>query len=502
MIASSSKAPLALLLCALATASAAAQAPHDTAPALHETDGDAGVAVEPGVPQSINTNEIDAQEPHAVSSRPLPQSDAAVAPRETISEAPVSAPAIDGFGSLTQDKGGMPDDIWKSSTRETVDPLLMQLHSGVSNETLQNALANLLMTQATPPRGNGAKGWFAQRAEALVAIGKDDKAEQMIASLPASMTDASLQQALAELRLTRGEYAQVCEKLQPDALPTDTGGEGFWRKLSILCKANAGKQDEAMVGVDLLREEQHTDDLFFQEAIRKMGDRGSIIKSMPKQWTPLNIALLKLAGDTEKLREHLDAFPPSAVKYLAQDAKLDIKLREKATGRAQQLGILPDEAGRILDQPFSRPLASDVTTLVTALSTGKPVNDSDNAVIARLALDEAGIQDTRRLQRLLALMEPFGYRVPPEVWVKLSAHPERFDGEMPSASLVARIPDMAAAGRRGEVVIAAALIAGGGNVERVSDLALVPVVKALLASGFEKEARAVAAAAVKSYSTH
>lgn len=96
-------------------------------------------------------------------------------------------------------------------------------------------------------------------------------------------------------------------------------------------------------------------------------------------------------------------------------------------------------------------------------------------------------------------MEPFGYQVPPEVWDKLFVHRERYDGELPPASLVSRMTDAANAGRRGEVIILAALVAGGGDLEHASDLVLLPVVKALMAAGFEKEARDLVYAAVKSY---
>jgi len=468
------------LLALLMSASAAlAEAPHDIAPALND-DGMQGDAASP--PSDA-------------------QGSVAVTPGDAISESPVSAPAIDGFGTLEQGKGALPEDIWKGSARATADPLLAALHTGIANATLQDLLTRLLMTQAAAPEGSAGQSWFTLRVNALIAMGQDEKAEQMIASLPASMTDASLLQIATELKLARGEYDQACEKAQPDALPADNGGEAFWHKLVIFCEAHAGKQDEAMVGLDLMREEQHTDDLFFQEAIHRIGDRAVVIKANPKQWSFLSVALLRLAGDMEKLKDHMDALPPIAVKYLAMDDRLDAKLREKAALRAEQLGIVPENEGnRTPEQPFARPLASDVTTLVAALSSGKPPNDADNAVIARLALDDAGLGDSRRIQRLLTLMEPFGYRVPPDVWQKLFLHRERYDGELPPASLVSRMTDAAAAGRRGEVIVLAALIAGSSDLERASDLALLPVIKALMAAGFEKEARSAAAAAVKSYS--
>jgi hypothetical protein len=473
----SNKTLFALLLSAGSAWAAPGTPPHSTAPSFEE-----------GVMDSDTGEQGD-------------QPEVAVQPGGSISESSVSAPPIDGFGTLEQGKGALPEDIWKVSAHDATDPLLREIRAGVADETLRGLLTGLLMTQANPPQGAGRQSWFLLRVNALIAIGADDKAGQMVASLPASMTDASLLELETSLKLARGEYDHACQKAQPGALPPDDNDDGFWRKLSILCQAYAGKQDEAMVGIDLMREERHVDDLFFQEAIRRIGDKTSPVRANPKQWSPLNVALLRIAGDMEKLKNNMDAFPPVAVKYIAQDASLDVKLRERATARAQQLGVLPgSEGSKTPEQPFARPLASDVTTLVAALRSGKAPNDADNAVIARLALDDAGIGDSRRIQRLLTLMEPFGYHVPPEVWEKLFIHRERFDGEMPPATLIARINDAALSGKRGEVIVLAGLITGDTEVDKVSDLGLLPVIKALIAVGFEKEARSVAYEAVKGYS--
>lgn len=433
---------------------------------------------------------------------PDAQAGVATAPDGAITETSVSAPPIDGFGILEQGKGALPEDIWKGSTRDTADPLLQDMRTGIANGTLQTLVTHLLMTQAVPPQGSGkGQSWFALRINALISIGQDESAEQMISSLPASMADASLLQLQTGLKLVRGEYDNACQNVQPGAVQPDPTGEDFWHKLAIMCQARAGKQDEAMVGVDLLREEHHTDDLFFQEAIRRIGDKTTPIKDNPKQWTLLNVALVRLANDTEKLKSSIEAFPAVAAKYMARDASLDIKLRERAQVRAQLLGVMPTpEGNKPPEQPFSRPLASDVTTLVAALGSDKPPNSADNAVIARLALDESGVIDSRRVQRLLTLMEPFGYHVPQEIWQKLFLHPERFDGDVPPAALVGRINDASNAHRSGEVILLSALITSGSDVDRISDLALLPIIKALIAAGYEKEARVIAHDAVKAYS--
>jgi len=467
----------ALFLLISSAAAIAAEPPRDIAPPIAITDS------------NVSTEDAPAE---GLDASPVP-----------ISTAPVGKPSIEGFGTLEENKGGLPATVWKNSTRESAGGLLHQIRSGVADEVVLGLTTRLLMTEAAPPEGTG-EDWFALRVRALIALGQDEKAEQLIAAVPASMTSDTLRQLQVELLLLRSDVDSACRTAATFASGRDPGDTiaVFWKKLAILCLAHAGKKEEAMVGMDVLHEESQMNDLFFQEAIRKMNDKMAVIKTFPKKWSLFDVELIRLAGDTDKLKEHFDALPPVTLKYLAQDTSQEIKFREKATLKAQQFGILPiKETNKNPELPFAKNLASDVTTLVMALGSGKPANEADNAVIARLALDEGvGIQDCRRVQRLLTLMEPFGYKVTPPIWQKLFDHKIRFDGEVPPAVLVARMNEAQQAGRSGEVVLFAALIMEGADTDKIPDLALLPIVKALKASGFEKEARALAFNAVKGYS--
>ncbi len=419
----------------------------------------------------------------------------------SISVATIEKPSLEGFGTIDQSSGGLPASIWKGSTREAAETLLEEVHAGVANETLMNLTGQLLMTQAAPPQGPSLQDWFILRVQTLITLGADDKAGQMLASVPVSMSTDAIRRLNAELLLLHGDTDNAC-KLSASITPDIHSTSGvFWEKLIIMCKARSGKYDEAMVAMDILREENQLTDPFFQEAIHKLGDKTATIKSIPKNPTIFDVALLHLTGDTDKLKERLDNVPPVVLKYLAQDATLDIKFREKALGKAQLMGVMPvKEGSKLPEQPFAKPLASDVSTLVRALGSGKAPNESDNVVIARLALDEGvAVQDSRRVQRLLTLMQPFGYKVTPAVWQKLFEHRLRFDGDVPPASLVSQLNDAAQTGRKGEVIMLAALIADGNDTDKLPDLALLPIVKGLIAAGFEKEARQVAYSAVKGY---
>ncbi|HEU5047164.1 MAG TPA: hypothetical protein VFT64_04890 [Rickettsiales bacterium] len=416
------------------------------------------------------------------------------APPATIESAPMEKPSTDGFGTLTESSGGLPGTIWQSDNRAADEFLLQQLHTGISDPALHDLLVKLLMTQSTPPTGTSSNDWLTLRVNALAGIGEDDKANTMINALPPSLAADQLLELQISIALAHGDYDRACKQTPPSGSTS-----AFWKKISILCQTRAGKFDEAMVGVDMLRESS-PDDPFFQDLIRHLADRNVPLKTLPRDISLLDYSLIVMAGESNRLSDRLDSMPPIAVKYLAQDTRVDAKLREKATTKAQQLGLLPPTPSSTLpSQPFAKELASDVTTLVTALGSGQPPTDADNAVIARLAVENAGVRDSRRISRLLSCMELFGYKVPDKTWNVLLNRKGRFDGEIPPAMLVDRLGQAAQAGRKGETILTAALIAGNSSADNISDLALIPIVKALKSIGFEKEARQLAYEAVKNY---
>jgi len=422
------------------------------------------------------------------------------APPAAVTVAPIEKPSADGFGTLSETNGGLPNAIWQGSTHAQDDFLLSLIDSGVANATLRDLLVKLLMTQSQPPAGTSNNDWLELRVRSLANLGQDAKAIEMISALPASIAKPQLTQLLIEIELAQGSYDKVCKQPQPDVHSLSSPEAIFWQKVNILCQAHAGKNDEAMVGLDVLHETNADEGLFFQEAVRHMGDKNIPLKSYPKSITLFDFAVIKLAGETDKLRDKFDMLPPLAIKYIAEDAGIDIKLREKATAVGQQAGIMQGtEVGKMAEQPFAKSLASDVNSLVSALESGNPPTDSDNAVIARLDLDNVAIQDARRLQRLLSCMEVFGYTVSDSVWQKLFVRKNRFDGEIPPAMLLDRLDQASNTHHKAQVILLASLLTGSNEVYKVSDTVLIPVIRALKSAGFEKEARQIAFTAVKSY---
>ena len=421
-------------------------------------------------------------------------------PSPAISVGNVEKPSLDSFGLIDSKNGGFPETIWNGSSKNTSEELLQSLTSGVANETIHSLLTKLLLSKANAPAGESKNDWFSIRVATLITIGEDDKAAQMLAITPQSLKTQTLAQLEVQLKLLRGEYDNVCSQPKFDIATLNNNDALFWQKINIICQIKAGKQDEAMVGLDVLHEAHQADDSFFQDEIRKISDKNFPAKHTPNKLSLLDVSLLRIAGDVERFKDKLDAFPPVAFKYLATDAGLDIKLKERFENKAIAVGVLPAKEGtKTPEQPFAKNIASDITTLVNAFGSGNPINESDNGIIARIAVDEISITDSRRIQRLLSLMQEFGYKVPASTWGKLFTKKTRFDGEVPPAIWVEKLNDAVIAGRKADVIILTALIADGGDVDKIGDLALLPIVKSLKSAGFEKEAHQIAYSAVKSY---
>lgn len=420
-----------------------------------------------------------------------------------ITAAPIAAPSIQGFGTF--EATGNMADLWTGVSLDTAETLLGYFRVGIADPVLRDLTVRALTAQATPPQGaaspdaplqGAGPNWLDDRVQALIAIGEGDKAASLLDSIPASMITPSLRKTQAELTLLRGDTDNACR------LAGSADEDVFWKKFAIFCDAVHGKGDQAMVGVDLLRESSPKDaDLFFQEAIRRLGDPKSDVKNLPRQWSLFDVALLQAAHATDRIKDRIDQIPPPALLAISNDKDTDPKLREKANLRAQQTAMTPVPDSNKLPEPaFTKSLASDVSTLVASLESGAAPNAADNDVIARLAIgDGAAVQDTRRVQRLLTLMEPFGYHVPPAVWRTLLARKIRYDGDVPPAMLLARLDQASEAGHKGEVILLSGLILGSTETEHASELALRPVIVALKRAGFGVEARRIAASAVHRY---
>lgn len=477
--------------------SEALEAPTETAaPLAQYTPAQAQPGVAPAQTPSVVT-------PAPRQTLEIPQAPPALStaaqPAVTINVSAIEDPSIDELGTLQENEGGLPATIWKGSNYASASSLLTWVKSGIAHEGLRTQVINLLLSRAIAPEGS--KGdWLTKRAEALVALGAEDKALQLLGTVPSKLATPSVKKLQAQLMLLKDDNASACQMAQAHAI-NDEADLAFWQKLNIICKAAAGKYEEANLALDLLRESGAKDDPFLQDIVHAFSDKKFQIKNLPASLSLLDFSAIKMAGELDRIRDKLDSLPPVTLKYILAVPKLEQKFFEKAQSKALATGMIaPSAANKTPPMPFAAPLASDVTTLVNALGTGNPPGEAENTVIARLEVDAAAAtQDTRRALRLLSIMEVFGYQVPASIWDKLFDRKGRYDGEIPPAALLDRLNVAAGSGHKGEVLMLSALILESADIEKIHEVVLVPVIKALNSAGFTKEARSIAYDAVQSY---
>lgn len=430
-----------------------------------------------------------------------PPASSAATPPPSIDTAPISAPSPDELGLIQEQNGGLTYTVWQSSTMTTAAPLLAWVKSGVAYEPVRTLVISLLISQAKAPEGSSNGEWLLLRAEALVALGAEDKAAQLLSAVPPALATPRIKQLQAELLLLKEDTVAVCAMGAAEINKAVEVVDPLWQKLNILCKAQAGRRDEASLALELYRELHATDDTFLQEVLHAFADKQYQVKSIPSPLELFDFAALQLAGQTDRLKDRVETLPPVTLKYLLNQPKLDPKLREKVESRAIITGMLPpNPSAKSPPLAFANSLASDITTLVNALGSGNAPSQAESTVIARLALDNStATQDTRRTLRLLSFMEIFGYEVPANIWEELFKRKGRFDGEIPPALLFDKLAAAQQAGRRAEVVMLSALILESADVEKLHEAVLLPVIKALNTAGFTKEARSLAYDAVQSY---
>src|SRR5690606_4993466 len=129
---------------------------------------------------------------------------------------------------------------------------------------MQSLARRLLLSSARGPDGGSGTGadLAALRTERLLAMGRSDDAEALreVASSSSPAADGlSLQQRLDtlwaadDLDAACAEVAQVADLALQDS---------YWQKSLIFCQLHQGRDAEAMLGLDLLREQGDEDAAF------------------------------------------------------------------------------------------------------------------------------------------------------------------------------------------------------------------------------------------------
>ena len=197
------------------------------------------------------------------------------------------------IGALEAGANALPDSLWQGTPRSFVAAALPQLQPTTS-PILQQLAHRLLLSNAIAPAGDDPPdrpGLAALRVDRLIALGDIDGALGVLEALPAQTRTDALDEQRAELYFAKNDVEGGCRRIQEGISRYQTV---WWQRALIACQALAGKQDEASLGLSLLREQKAPPDRVFDELIAATEGHAARITSLPAP-SPILVTLLAAA---------------------------------------------------------------------------------------------------------------------------------------------------------------------------------------------------------------
>ncbi len=249
----------------------------------------------------------------------------------------LGAIGTDFGGTLESGDGGLGLDMWQGSDRAKVERLLPLLEPTAS-PILAELTRRLLLSNAAAPAGRGSgRNLLPVRAGLLGDMGLIDDAAALLRLLPADQRDAQSARLLTELSWRAGDPDGACAVVRDSVprLPVD----GFWQQASIFCQLRAGQADEAALGLELLREQGESDEIFFALTEALGGAAPAEMPPLPVV-TPLYLAMARAAGlAVPGIAIHEP--PPLVLALIAESPDAAIESRLAAAEAAAAAGVLP-----------------------------------------------------------------------------------------------------------------------------------------------------------------
>lgn len=286
-----------------------------------------------GATTGVNTGGVSTQ----ALPQPAPLSSAASTTASGVEVGTLGSVTPDYGGTLKEGGGGFPLDMWKGTDRALVERLLPQLPAAPSSPAMRDLARRLLLTNAEAPAGKATINLFGVRADRLAAMGLFADAAALLALQPATSVDLTSARLRIKAQLLAGDVDGACKTV--DDTRKAASADPDWQKTQVFCQLRAGKADQAALGIEILRDQNQSDDAFFKLAQAMGGDKSVTITSLPNP-SPLDLAMLQAAG-LPLPPDAAGASDPAVLAAVAQDNTVDPATRLAAAEQAAAAGALP-----------------------------------------------------------------------------------------------------------------------------------------------------------------
>ena len=317
------------------------------------------------------SGETDAAAPDA---DPGVEAEELATPGATAPEAAPSGIEVGSLEAIDPDAAGvqlpgiepLPGDLWSGSRRSRIEALLPRLPAAAPSVAMRRLALALLTSPARPPAGQGEAGALVLvRVGRLVAMGARDAALALLESAGPEGGQTLGAQIENDRLLAALELDAACERILGKA---GRVGDGYWRRMRILCQAHAGLIEAATLGLELLLETDVAPDRVFDDTIYAMAGLAEPVVDPLADPTPLRVAAWRLA-QLPIPAEAAGRAAPDVLTAIAGAPESLPGIRLAAAERAEAAGVLSVEALRdlYLAMAFSPEERADALEQVEAL---------------------------------------------------------------------------------------------------------------------------------------
>lgn len=301
----------------------------------------------------------------------------------TLQDAPVGLEA--GFGQAIE-KDGEPG-LWRGARLAFVADQMARLPTRFTSSVLRDAERTLHRGTAAAPVGTvDGISWFGARLNRFLALGDTQAVLGLEAITGAAASDAYAARATVLAHLGTGNPEAACEVTRPQR---STLGRRdtlrFFLQLGIYCQLREREFEKVSLVMDLNQRTMGTDALFRDMAFllaaqvpltfgtseqaaaaKKAKEDPPLV--LPSELTPLQIALLQLAG--EPLPEDLPSVPAYYGGALGRDYSQAARLQLSVAYSAVLAGHMPAEQFSQVSQ------LADLSNFVRPTPPEEPLNDA------------------------------------------------------------------------------------------------------------------------------
>ena len=274
-------------------------------------------------------------------------------PGMTASESAQSGIEVGSLEAIDPDAAGVllpgiepfSSNFWSGSRRSRVEALLPRLPAAVPSVAMRRLALALLTSPARPPAGKGEAGALVlARVGRLVDMGARDAALALLESAGPEGGQTLSARIENDRLLAALDLDVACEQILGKA---GRAGDGYWRRVRILCQSHAGLIEAATLGLELLLETDAAPDQVFDDTIYAMAGLAEPAVDPLADPTPLRVAAWRLA-QLAIPAEAVSRAPPDLLPALAGAPASLPGVRLVAAERAEAAGTLPIEALRDL----------------------------------------------------------------------------------------------------------------------------------------------------------